>query len=214
MSNLPKARLENIVVQETETELLIYDLISNKALCLNETSRIVWQACDGKMTFDDFRKKTNLKFSDELIWLALDQLKLDDLLDKSVEIESKFNGLTRREALRKVGFATMIALPMVSSIIAPTPVSAQSGGGAGLFEACSSISCNPGLNCVPGDSLLGNQDVCCVGTVGTAPGRSIQDCENTNSTICSNLAANSCCSGVGVVFPNSIDASCFDCFCN
>ena len=43
----PKARKENLVVQESNGEVLIYDLDTNKAFCLNETSALVWQACDG-----------------------------------------------------------------------------------------------------------------------------------------------------------------------
>ena len=96
MNYLPKARVENVVTQDIDSELLIYDLISNKALCLNETSKTVWQACDGETSFDEFRSKTKVNFSDELIWLALDQLKRDNLLDKNIETDSKFNGLTRR----------------------------------------------------------------------------------------------------------------------
>lgn len=126
MNKLPKARIENIVIQKLNNELLIYDLISNRALCLNETSKIVWQACDDKTTFAEFRSKNNSQFSDELIWLTLDQLKADNLLDKRVEIEPKFNGLTRRQVIIKVGFTTMIALPLIVSIVAPISTVAQS----------------------------------------------------------------------------------------
>jgi hypothetical protein len=43
----PISRQNNIVTQEVESELLIYDLVENKAFCLNETSAFVWQNCDG-----------------------------------------------------------------------------------------------------------------------------------------------------------------------
>lgn len=49
----PKARNKNIVVQLLNKETLIYDLIDNKAFCLNETSSIVFNACDGKTSFDE-----------------------------------------------------------------------------------------------------------------------------------------------------------------
>ena len=151
MNYLPKSRTENIVIQETITELLIYDLISNKAMCLNETSKIVWQACDGKTTFDEFRRKTNSEFSDELIWLALEQFKHDDLLDKSVAIEPTFNSLTRRQVVRKVGFATMFALPMIVSIVAPSAAMAQSGSTllANRFFPCTANSQCQSNSCQP-----------------------------------------------------------------
>ena len=48
MKNVPLSRRENLVVQEMDNELMIYDLTDNKAFCLNETSAIVWQLCNGK----------------------------------------------------------------------------------------------------------------------------------------------------------------------
>lgn len=43
----PLFRQDNIVIQELENELLIYDLNRNKVFCLNETSAMVWQLCNG-----------------------------------------------------------------------------------------------------------------------------------------------------------------------
>lgn len=37
-----------LVVQEFEKEVLIYDLNNHKAYTLNETSSLVWRMCDGK----------------------------------------------------------------------------------------------------------------------------------------------------------------------
>ena len=95
-----------------------------------------------------------------MIWLALNQLKVDKLLDKNIEIESKFNGLSRREVVKKVGLATMIALPMIASIIAPSAAMAQSGSTllANRFfpctanSQCQSNSCQPSAMycCNPG----------------------------------------------------------------
>lgn len=50
MNSLPKSRECEIVVQGFEKELLIYDLSINKAFCLNETSTLVYQLCNGKNT--------------------------------------------------------------------------------------------------------------------------------------------------------------------
>ncbi len=44
----PIARKKDVVVQELPDEVLIYDLKSNKAMCLNEISAFVWHNCDGK----------------------------------------------------------------------------------------------------------------------------------------------------------------------
>ena len=73
---LPKARTENLLEQNLKNETLIYDLRIDKAFNLNETSTIVYLACGQKLTFDELKRKH--KFSDEFIYLALDELRRMD----------------------------------------------------------------------------------------------------------------------------------------
>src|SRR5688500_18473437 len=126
----PTSRREDIVVQGLFGEVLIYDLKADKAFCLNETSALVWGNCDGTKSVGEIAKsvgeKTNTSVSEELIWLALDQLKKENLLSDDTEIVSKFKGISRREAIRRAGLASMIALPVISSLVAPTAAAAQS----------------------------------------------------------------------------------------
>jgi hypothetical protein len=128
MNKLPKARTENIVVQTLNDEVLIYDTITNQAFCLNETSARVFNHCDGQTSFDELQRK--YQFTGEIIFLALDELKKQNLLASDAEYASPFAGMHRREVIRKVGFATMIALPLISSIVAPAALSAASGAAA------------------------------------------------------------------------------------
>jgi hypothetical protein len=161
--NLPLVRFENIVTQTLDTEILIYDLAVNKAFCLNETSAIVYQACNGKTTFAELKTKHLL--SDEIIFLALDELKRQNLLANDTNYQSPFAGMTRREAIRKVGLASMIALPLISSVIAPLAIQAQSGCAApGTISAvfCTSTASDCNIN------PLGF--VCCSGMTVLAPG--------------------------------------------
>ena len=44
----PKARSQQIVVQELPDETLVYDLKRHKALCLNRAAGLVWKRCDGQ----------------------------------------------------------------------------------------------------------------------------------------------------------------------
>jgi hypothetical protein len=46
MNDKPISRQSNVVVQEIEGEVLIYDLKVNQAYCLNQTSALVFQLCD------------------------------------------------------------------------------------------------------------------------------------------------------------------------
>ena len=128
----PKSRNKNVIVQEVSNDTLVYDLVTNKAVCLNETSASIWKLCNGTNTVREISEKMTSKLkesiSEEYIWLALNQLKKEELIEENEGIEDKYQGLSRREIIRKIGYGSMIALPIVSSVVAPTAASAQSGG--------------------------------------------------------------------------------------
>lgn len=128
MQKLPQSRTENILIQESGKELLIYDLIINQAYLLNETSTIVYQSCENQISIEEL--KLNKLFTDEVIFYALDQLRNLKLIEGE-KIRSN-PGLNRREVIKKVGLSSMIALPMISTLIAPTAVNAQSSCNSGL----------------------------------------------------------------------------------
>ena len=108
MQNVPKSRQQNIVVQEVNGELLIYDLNLNKALCLNRPSALIWEACDGERSISEITKivgeKLKTEINEDFTWLALDKLKKENLMVNPEEITQNFNGLTRREVIRRIGF--------------------------------------------------------------------------------------------------------------
>jgi hypothetical protein len=124
MSNLPFARHQDVVVQDLDKEILIYDLLTHKAYHLNETSSLVYRACDGKTAFGELKAKT--KFTDEIIFLALDELKKENLIEVNDSYASPFAGMTRRQVIRKVGLASMVVLPAISFLTAPTAAMAAS----------------------------------------------------------------------------------------
>jgi Coenzyme PQQ synthesis protein D (PqqD) len=128
----PRSRKEKIVVQEVDGETLIYDLERNRALCLNATSAMVWQACNGKHTIaqisDLVGKKHDTQTNEDIVWLALDQLSKERLVEPEVDVAARFVGMSRRQVIKKIGVGSMIALPMVASLVAPPAIHAQSLG--------------------------------------------------------------------------------------
>jgi Coenzyme PQQ synthesis protein D (PqqD) len=176
MNNLttPKARNSQILVQELEKELLIYDLKINKAFSLNETCAMVWRECDGVNDIDEITQKLSLKtrglVNHEVVWLALESLKKDNLLIDDVEIPKLFNGLTRREVIRKVGFASMVAIPVITFLVAPTVADAASSPcrGAGfLFPSSGPGNCSLGAaSCIP--RCQATSGICCNGFTAIA----------------------------------------------
>lgn len=160
----PTARLNDIIVQEFKDEVLIYDLIINRAYCLNGTAAMVYHLCDGKNSVSDISnqlsKKLKAPFKKDLVWLAIDQIKQCNLLDNGQEIKTNFEGLSRREAIRRVGFASMIALPVISSIIAPTAAQGASPG-TDCVESGNTIVITESTDCNTCRSELNVQ--CCSG---------------------------------------------------
>ena len=140
MSFFPKAKSENIVIQELDKEILIYNLELNKAASLNESSAAIWKLCDGQRSVSDIAetlgRRLGAPISKDFVWLAIDQLHDEDLLSNKSEAKPRFRGLTRREVIKKVGVTSMVALPIVSSIVAPAAVSAQTGGFACVVGTC------------------------------------------------------------------------------
>lgn len=145
----PTARKNGLVVQEMPDEVLVYDLETDKAHCLNQTAAFVWKNCDGKTSVTEivsqFEKQSGTKIEEDLVWLAIDQLNERSLLEKSVA--SKFAGESRRSVLKKIGFASVVALPVIASLVAPTAVLAVACSGVQTTSSCGAGNCNRGTPC-------------------------------------------------------------------
>jgi len=130
------------VIQQADSDVLVYDLNTNKAACLNETAAFVWQNCNGSNGIADIAKalgrKTNSDVNDDVVWLAIDELSKNKLLEEKVAADYSFAGTSRRDVIKKIGLGTMIALPLIATLVAPQAVSANSRCVAGGTCACSS----------------------------------------------------------------------------
>ena len=147
---LPHARRDGLVVQEMKDEVLVYDLERHEARCLNATAANVWQHCDGKTTVADMTAQLardfNLPHDEEIVLLALDQLGRDRLLVEAVKRPAS-ERISRRKMMRTAGIAAAVALPLITSIVAPTAVQAGSCLGQGASCIGSMTPCCPGLSC-------------------------------------------------------------------
>ncbi len=156
-SQNPVARREKLVIQEMPDEVLVYDLETNKAHCLNQTAAFVWKSCDGNNSVADivsqFEKTSGSIVQEDLIWLAIDQLNERNLLEK--DLPTRFAGQSRRSVLKKIGLASMVALPVIASLTAPT--AALAAACSGIVPAANCSGCE-GRPCSP--STSGGQGVC------------------------------------------------------
>ena len=156
----PLARTRGLVVNELPEEIVVYDRESHKAHCLNRTAALVWKRCDGKTAPARIAtlvsKDLKSPVGEDLVWYALEQLAKDNLLTEKIVPRAASTDaaasavpaarLSRRELVRRLGLAAVVALPLITTIVAPTPVEAA---------ASNCVDCNGVLCCPPATCQLG-----------------------------------------------------------
>jgi transposase len=166
---LPSARRTGIIRKEVDGELLVYDLTRDKAHCLNESAAAIWKRCDGRTSIKaitaSLSKEVGTTVDERVVWLALADLRRTHLLEEPRTAEQNEDsntsqgkrqkngqwpqvmlGMSRREAVKRIGLGAAIALPVVISITSPTPAQAGSclASGAGCVDSmdCCSKTCS------------------------------------------------------------------------
>jgi hypothetical protein len=74
----PKARKSGLVVEKLADEMLVYDLDTHQAHCLNRAAALVWENCNGRRTVGEIARALEARgevvFTQEVVRLALGQL--------------------------------------------------------------------------------------------------------------------------------------------
>jgi len=127
----PLARRDGLVIRSLADETLVYDRERHQAHCLDRVAGIVFQHCDGTRSPEEIAAlldEGELPAAREAtVSLALEQLSAARLLVEVHEHGTSTPGsedrvTSRRELLR----LTALAVPMIASIVAPTPAQAAS----------------------------------------------------------------------------------------
>jgi hypothetical protein len=136
----PLAREEQLVVQEIGDETVIYDERRDHVLRLNRTAALVWRLCDGRRTATELAEAVGRALAagpgapaavtEEVVWLALDRLEKAHLLQGGLARPAGAGPVTRRDVLRKAALigGMSVLIPVVQSMVAPTPAMAASIG--------------------------------------------------------------------------------------
>lgn len=148
---LPQARTDQLVVHTLPDETLVYDLTRHTAHCLNRTSAMVWERCDGQTTVGEMAsrlyKNLNAPVSEDVVWLALEQLETVHLLEEQASQPVAGTRISRREMVRQLGLGAAFVVPAILSIVAPEAVEAAT--------TCTGI----GVTCTTNSQ-------CCINNVG------------------------------------------------
>lgn len=122
----PVARSQDLMTQELDDELLVYDRVSHEAHSLDKRAAALWRACDGVNTVDDLEKAVGASHAEVIEALVV--LGQRGLLETPFEPSS---GTSRRAMLRGglvAGGAMAIGAPVIRSVLVPEPAGAQSPG--------------------------------------------------------------------------------------
>ena len=127
----PRVRHNDLLSEELEGQHVIYDAANQTVHGLNSTLSWVWRHCDGSRTVDDFitamQDETGLDDTRSLVTSGLKQLAEANLLEpESVDLNAlrtEASVVSRRAA---VAAGVSIAVPVMSSMLAPTPAAAKS----------------------------------------------------------------------------------------
>jgi hypothetical protein len=125
---VPKRK--SVIVRQLRDELLLYDSDTNNAHGLNSVAAKVWRLCDGRRSVADIIRTLNQKddspLAESIVWAALTRLQESKLLLNQVPALATRNVLSRRTVIRRMGGAAMALVPVITSILVPTPAEAAS----------------------------------------------------------------------------------------
>ena len=133
----PKAiKREDWFFEETGGEMLVYNLERHRVHCLNDTAVRIWKLCTGRRTINQIAAELPMALhprSRELVVRnAIGQLTRLGLIEANDDAPN----ISRRELAKRIGIgaAAAVALPLVTTIVAPTPAYAAN---------CTGTPCSP-----------------------------------------------------------------------
>ncbi|HEX5580894.1 MAG TPA: hypothetical protein VFX39_04900 [Gemmatimonadaceae bacterium] len=129
----PTARRTDVIVQDVGPDTLVYDRLTDTAHSLSTAAGFVYRSADGSRTIEELTSGMSTELGVEpdvqVIEAALWQLEQANLLEAAPQTDSWGRRMSRRQAVQRFGAA--LAVAAVTSIVAPTPAMARSGGGLG-----------------------------------------------------------------------------------
>jgi hypothetical protein len=184
-------RTRRVLVEELGDEVVLYDLDDDRAHLLSPNVARVWHAADGTRTVRHLRSAVVAETpaqSEFIVWDALEQLAAASMIQGSLIMPGRPGGMTRRTILKRLAL-TAVAIPVITTIVSPTPAAALTCGQTCQLNGASPTPClgegNTGagncrcsklsgsgtcLTCRPVGSVVAECRLCCTptGCAGTA----------------------------------------------
>ena len=195
-NKVPLARSEGLLLQSVADETIAYDVETKEAHCLRPVAAFVFARCDGETTVAQIAAASQAEFSraitEDEVADAVSQLEQIRLLEASpLLVVDGDGGVSRREALRRMGYAgaaATVGTGLVMSIAAPTALAACTGQQGGC-------ACAQNKDCASGHCCQAVSDKCNAGCCTTTNNGTECKC-NTDGTCNSPGNPTSCCMGI------------------
>jgi PqqD family protein of HPr-rel-A system len=162
MISLPHVRA-GLLRHRLDEQVLIYDPRDDRVHLLDPTTACVLELLEEgghsmAGIISELSRRLDVGPSEELVTLAIDELRKADLLDKDTATLPALGDVTRREALRKVGLtgAAALLIPAIATLTA-TSASAQASGASCVHNGG---ACTTQADCCPGCNCTGNPKTC------------------------------------------------------
>jgi hypothetical protein len=127
MSSARPQRRRTTHIETLHGELCIYEWTTKTVHALNPAAARVWEMCDGTTTVAEMvaamQRDESTVHAELIVWHALRQFDRAGLLEPGT-LAGVRPVVSRRALLRRLG--AVAAIPVVTSIVAPTPLAAQS----------------------------------------------------------------------------------------
>jgi hypothetical protein len=176
MKVFPKARVEGIVIQDFDEDLLVYDSHDHRAMSLNTVSAQIWKECTGENDIDGIAQRTGLPR--EMIVLGISRLEAHKLISPVLDRDEV---IPPRRTFMK--YAAAACLPVIMVIVAPSAIHAASAciPDNGVFTIMSTdtndcftpvnfhMCCSQSIKATASDGISTVTCTCGTVVIGTAP---------------------------------------------
>ncbi len=145
----PKAiKKEDLLLDVVGDEVLLYNLEGRRVHCLNEPAFRIWKLCNGRRTVKEMATELETNLNPEarelVVRNVINEFSHLGLVEASSGLKTV---ISRRDMARRIGIGAVaaVALPLITSVVAPTP--ARAATCFGFNHACTTNSQCCSNNC-------------------------------------------------------------------
>lgn len=170
----PKAKRKGLVVEEAGGEVLVYNRENDHVHSLNDSAARIWRLCTGRRTVEQIASELDMALDPAARQTVVrDAVAQFERLGLVEPVDGAPANPSRRRIARRIsiGVAAGVALPLIVSLVAPTPAFAGTVPDGG--NCTTSGQCKTGCCCADN---AGGHHFLCESPGGCNPGKGNNNC--------------------------------------